>query len=314
MNIAVIGLGAIGRRHAENFRTLGCAVMAWDRDPSMRAGISCAESIEDALAGRDGVVIATPPDSHVDLGLAALRAGAHVLIEKPLAIDVAGGEALRDAAALHHRTLLVGYPWRHWPPLQYIKQQLDNGEIGRVLSVSTIYGYHLNRHGPHATRPESFLRDRKRGGGCLPDTSHAIDYLLWICGEIVEIAGVVETRHLAIAADDCADLVVRFKSGVVGHVRLSLWLPEVTSSLEILGETGTITWDRHTGARLNGAGGVYVAPGDINGVYLFEAAHFLACIRSETSPVCTGSDGIQTLRVIAAARQASAERRWVNIQ
>ena len=68
MNIAVIGLGGIGKRHVGNFRTLGCEVRAWDINPNAWGELDCIRpTLGEALDGADGVVIATPPDSHMDL-------------------------------------------------------------------------------------------------------------------------------------------------------------------------------------------------------------------------------------------------------
>lgn len=313
MKIAVIGLGGIGKRHVGNFRALGCDVRAWDIDPA-RTEVT---DLDAALDGADGVVIATPPDSHLRMARCAMsHGGAYVMIEKPLSANTDDVVATMQIAAADKHNVLVAYPWRHWPPLQYVKRLLDEGRIGRVLSAHTEYGYHLERHGPHANRPDSYMRSLARGGGCLLDTSHAIDYMRWLLGEITEVSGVVETRALKMDADDCANLTVRFASGAVGGLHLSLFLPDVTSRLEIMGERGRILWDRAEGAVMDARGewlSHRSSPNDINEMYLAEAAHFLACVRGEATPVCDGWDGLQTLRVVDAARRASAEKRWVTV-
>ena len=312
MNIAVIGLGSIGLRHVANFLALGCRVKAWDLAPAARAACrkTGVATIDEALDGADGVVIATPPDTHADLALPLSARNVWLMIEKPMAVDAEDGKFLRA-----HPRLLVAYPWRHWPALQAVKALLDAGRLGRILSVSTTYGYHLNVHGPHASNPESFMRDLSRGGGCLLDTSHAIDYVRWLCGEITHVSGVVETRALDMQADDSADLMVRFASVAVGTLRLSLCLPEVTSTLEIIGERGRLTWDRTTSrVRIEGeTPHEEVFGGHLNDMYVNEARHFMACIRGEETPVCDGWDGLTTLKVVDAARRASEEQRWVSV-
>ena len=315
MNIAVIGLGGIGRRHVANFRTLGCEVRAYDADPSRTE----AASLDEALDGADGVVIATPPDSHMEVAAAARRGrrDIYVMIEKPLGVTVKRLRAPSRVPQSSHT--LVAYPWRHWPPLQYVKRLLDEGRIGRILSAHTEYGCHFEKHMPHhAERPDSYLRSLARGGGCLLEMSHAIDYMRWLCGEITEVSGVVETRVLKMDADDCADLTVRFASGATGGLHLSLWLSEITGRLEITGENGALSWDRAANlVTLTEPDGLHVYKEyrrlDINAMYPAEAAHFLAVIRGGAQPVCDGHDGLQTLKVIDAARRASAEKRWVTV-
>ena len=214
--------------------------------------------------------------------------------------------------------VLVAYPWRYWPPLLYVKQLLDEGRIGRVLSARTVYGCHFEHHMPHhAERPDSYLRSLGRGGGCLLEMSHAIDYLRWLCGTITEVSGVVEMRELNMAADDCADMLVQFMSGAMGAVSLSLFLPAVTGWLDILGERGRITWDREHGVLLNTFGAEHLShrasPPELNEMYLAEARHFLAVVEGKETPRCDAWDGYQTMRVISAARKASEEKRWVDV-
>ena len=312
MKIAVIGLGSIGRRHAENFRALGCDVTTWDvREDSGRTH----DTLPGALRGSSGAVIATPPDVHVKDALVAAVYGARVMIEKPLSTSVEHAQAI----ALENTRILVAYPWRHWPPLQYVKDRLP--EIGRILSARIEYGAHLEKHYPtHANRPDSYMRDLSRGGGCLLDCSHAIDLMRWLCGEITEVSALVERRMLDMNADDSADLTVKFASGASGGIHMSLCLPEVRGRLEIVGENGAIQWERGTNVvRWRVGNGLWFgntsgyAPGDVSEMYLNEARHFLACIRGEATPVCDGWDGLQTLRVCEAARRASDERRWVTV-
>ena len=101
MNLAIIGLGSIGRRHLGNFRTVGVETLsAWDAAPAARAEAATqfpfariTDTLEAALDGAAAVVVCTPPDSHLMLGRLALERGAHVMVEKPLTQTVEGVEA-----------------------------------------------------------------------------------------------------------------------------------------------------------------------------------------------------------------------------
>lgn len=314
MKIAIIGLGSIGRRHFDNFRALGCEVFAWDSSPAAMLGfydpIYCTRTLDEALDGVDGVVICTPPNAHIDmLGIASLSCD-KIMVEKPLAHSV--GEA-KSGFADYHR-VLVAYPWRHWPPIQHVKALVESGAIGTIKAVSVTYGAHLDRHYPtHApARTDSYMRRIATGGGCLLDCSHAIDFVRWICGEITDVSGVVERRVIDMEADDAADLMVRFASDATGIFRLGLYFPEVRGELEIVGTEGVIRWSRTANTvTVNGKTTQYTEP--LGDMYVHEARHFLAVIRGEAEPVCSGWDGLQTLRVCEAARRASDEKRWVTV-
>lgn len=309
MTLAVIGLGSIGRRHVGNFRTLGVDVKAWDIAP--QPGL--VGSLDEALAGVDGVVICTPPDSHLAYARLAFARYLPVMIEKPLAHTSEDAAEIVRGAHEAGVPVLVAYPWRYWPPLRYVKALLDEQRIGTVLSARTEYGCHLERHMPNHARPDSYMRSLSRGGGCLLDTSHALDYVRWLLGDILQVAGVVERRALAIDADDSADLLLRMRSGAVVTPHLSLCLPTVTGRLEIVGAEGSIAWFRTIGVLLNGQPTAHFSPTapDLNAMYLAEAEHFLDVIEGTAAPRCTAWDGYQTMRVIDAARKASEERRWV---
>ena len=98
MKLAIIGLGSIGRRHLGNFHTVGVETLAaYDADPAQRAAAAAqfpfatvVSTLEAALDGAAGVVICTPPDSHVELGRLGAERGAHLMVEKPFAITTDG--------------------------------------------------------------------------------------------------------------------------------------------------------------------------------------------------------------------------------
>jgi predicted dehydrogenase len=328
MRIAVLGLGSIGRRHLQNFHAAGAddlAVydVAAERRTAAGAQFPFAQVMdtpEAAVAGCDGAVICTPPESHLPLARLAVAHGAHVMIEKPLTASPEGVEAFLRECDARDRRVLTGYNWRHWPPLQLAERLLKEGRIGAVRAARTEYAYHLDAHRYPGAYRASYMADPKQGGGCLLDESHAIDYMRWLCGEIVEVSALVErVSSLEIASDDLADLTVRFASGAVGNIHMNLFAWNVHSHFELLGERGVLQWRRlESEVRLfDGPANrweVYPSGGQLNDMYLEEARHFLACIRGEAAPRCDGWDGLRTMHVIEAARRSAAERRWVSVE
>jgi len=196
---------------------------------------------------------------------------------------------------------------------------LREGRIGAVHAGRTEYAYHLSTRYPGQDYRRFYMADVKQGGGCLLDESHAIDYMRWLLGEVVEVSAAVErVSSLEISTDDLADLTVRFASGAIGNIHMNLFAWNVHSHLEIMGEKGVIQWRRleneirvfdPTANRWE----IYPFGGQLNDMYVEEARHFLACIRGEASPRCDGWDGLKTMRVIDAARRAASERRWIRV-
>ena len=326
LKIAIIGLGSIGKRHLGNFHAVGADVVGFDASPAQREAVgrqfpyaAIAPTLEAALGGADGVAICTPPDSHVAIGWQAAECSAHLMIEKPLADRVDGIAPLLERCAEGKLAVLVAHNWRYWPPMLMVERFLKDGRIGQVRAARTEYAYHLSVRYPGQDYRKFYMADAAQGGGCLLDESHAIDYMRWLMGDIVEVSAVVDrVSSLQITTDDIADLTVRFASGAIGNIHMNLFAWNMHSHFELMGERGVIQWRRFENEiRVfdsdAGRWEVYPFAGQLNDMYVEEARHFLACVRGEESPRCDGADGLKTMRVIEAARQASAERRWVRL-
>jgi predicted dehydrogenase len=327
VKIAVIGLGSIGRRHLGNFRIAGADLLAgYDAAPAQREAAArdfpfatIGATLEAALDGADGVAVCTPPDSHVTIGELAAERGAHLMVEKPFAKTVEGVEALLKRCDARGLRVLTAYNWRYWPPMLLARKLLDEGRIGPIRAARTEYAYHLSTRYPGRDYRQFYMADARQGGGCVLDESHAIDYMRWLCGEIVEVCAVVDrVSSLEITSDDIADLTVRFDSGTVGNIHMNLFAWNVHSHFELMGEAGVIQWRRFENEIrvLDPPAGrweIYPFTCQLNDMYVEEARHFLACIRGETAPACDGWDGLKTMRVIDAALRSSSERRWVRV-
>jgi predicted dehydrogenase len=327
VKLAIVGLGSIGRRHLGNFHDLGVeALSAYDAAPAQRESAaaqfpfaSVAPTLEAALEDVDGVVVSTPPDSHLALAWMAAERGAHLMIEKPLTQSAEGVEALLSFCDARQLRVLTAYNWRYWPPMLLVERMLKEGRIGQIRAARTEYAYHLAFHRYHDKDYRQFyMSDAKQGGGCLLDESHAIDYMRWLLGEITEVSAVVDrVSSLEISTDDIADLTVRFVSGTVGNIHMNLFAWNIHSHFELLGENGVIQWHRSKNEirvfdPKAGRWEVYPFTCQLNDMYVDEAKHFLEVIRG-AAPLCDGQDGLKTMRVIEAARRASAERRWVRV-
>jgi predicted dehydrogenase len=327
MKIAVIGLGSIGRRHLGNLHSIGVEeVRAYDETATQRAAAAAqfpaarvTATLDAALDGVACAVVCTPPASHLDIARLAASRGAHLMIEKPLAGSSEGLEDFLRSCDERGLRVLTAYNWRYWPPMLFVERLLKEGRIGAVRAGRTEYAYHLSTRYPGQDYRRFYMADAKQGGGCLLDESHAIDYMRWLLGEIVEVSAVVDrVSSLEISTDDLADLTVRFASGAVGGIHMNLFAWNVHSHLELMGEEGVIQWRRFENEirvfdpKAN-RWEIYPFGGQLNDMYVEEARHFLACVRGEVSPRCDGWDGFKTMRVIDAARRAAAERRWVRV-
>lgn len=271
MNIAVIGLGGIGRRHLRNFLALDCTVFPYDIT-------SDVYTLEQALDRADGVVIATPPDSHAEI---ARQTDKPLLVEKPIALTVEDAQWIADRSVC-----LVGYQWRYDAGM--LAKHAEAIALGPLTYISTRYGY----DGASST-PQAMATAQKMGA--ILDCSHAIDYLRWIAGHIVAVQGCVIKDGLE------ADLVLRFASGASGYA--DLWLNRPLKCAWVAGtaERRAVFWQRPLDSP------------NTDAMYREEARHFLRCITGEARPMTDGFDAIETLRVCLAAQTAAREQRWVTL-
>jgi len=324
MNISVIGTGSIGRRHIGNFLSIGAQVTAFDADAAarerargMHPAAKYADSMDRALDKPDGVVICTPPDSHVAIGHAALATGAHLMIEKPIAHSLDGVEALLKACDAQKKTVLTAYNWRYWPPMHRVQELLKQGRIGKVLVARTEYSYDVTQRYQGKPARQFYMSNAAQGGGAVLDESHAVDYMRWHLGEADEVFAVIDKiSGLDQDTDDVCEIVVRFEGGALGNLHMDLFAPVMHGHFELTGERGIIRWDRPLNQVSVFDSGqarweIYPFACQLNDMYVDEARHFLDCIRGAAQPACDGWDGLKTLRFCVAAMQSSRERRWV---
>lgn len=236
LRVGVIGLG-MGRHHVVAFNAHPHArvVALCDLDADRLASIGDEHAIDarydDAakmLAEQDLdiVSVATPNRFHHPLTLQAIEAGAHVLCEKPMAMNAAEGREMVDAASAAGRKLAIHYNHRQRADVQVMGRYIEAGELGQVYFVRTTW--HRRRGIPG--RP-TFVSRQHSGGGCLIDLGvHIIDIALYLARfpRIVSVSGQVHRKfdqkyvpHLAMDVEDFATAYVRCEGGLTIAIEVS---------------------------------------------------------------------------------------------
>ncbi len=301
---------------------LGHRVTVWDEAPERRGSakrelaVDVATSLERGLEQRpDGVIVCTPPSTHVNLARRALDAMAHVFVEKPLAHSSEGVPELIDAAGRARRVLAVGFNLRFLPSLRRVKALLDGKRIGTVFSARAEFGFYLPAWRPGRDYRENYAVRASEGGGILLDAIHELDYLGWLFGEPREIfcaAGHVSS--LAGDTEDLAEVTIQFECGVLAQVHLDYLRRAYRRDLEVIGEDGVILWDY--AARSVQVLGPTPEPPEIHdgpneAMYGEEMRHFVRCIEGREESLVDGREALRSLRMVEAAKVSVAERRWV---
>jgi predicted dehydrogenase len=192
-SVLIVGCGSIGERHLRCFQKTGRAAVV-GCDPSEALGAKLAaeygaemhRDYETALqTSTDVVVICTPPPLHIPMALAALRAGKHVLIEKPLAADFSAVPQLQAVASASDRQVAVAYVQHVYPFLQSAHAFLRSGELGAIKHVTLVGGSHFPTGRPaHTTHyADTYYAKRETGGGVIQDAiTHVANFVESVLG------------------------------------------------------------------------------------------------------------------------------------
>jgi len=171
-------------------------------------------SLDDLLADReiDAVYISTPIFLHAPQAIQALRAGKHVLVEKPMAMTVEEGREMIEMARKEGRTLGVAYFRRFYPKVERVRELLEDGTLGDVVMVVSMYHtwYDPSPDDPKAWR----VHKGRAGGGVLWDMgSHRFDLLIGLFGMPTHLFAITDTLTHSYEVEDTASIFMRFRNG-----------------------------------------------------------------------------------------------------
>lgn len=327
--ILIVGYGSIGRRHLQNLRALshknfilyrtGKSTLPDDEIP----GIPVEYDLNEALAHRPWItIVANPTALHMEVALAAAKAGSHLFLEKPVSNTLSGVEKLRQIAHKKGLVIMVGYQFRFHPLLRQIKRLLETNEIGPVVSAQAHWGEYLPDWHPGEDYHQSYAAKKELGGGVILTLSHPFDYLRWLFGEVGSVFAVQsQNGGLGIDVEDSADILLSFKSGAIGNVHLDYIQHPPEHTLRIIGQKGVIFWDNLNGllkwqsGKTGGKWKKLSVPKnfDRNTMFIDEMHHFLTCITNSEQPLCTIDDGITALRIALSAKQSAKEKQLVKL-
>ena len=316
----VAGSGSMGRRHLENLRRLGAtdAVLfrTGQRDPGAPAVDAPEEfDLERALGRRPrALLVCNPSALHVPVALRAARAGVHLLIEKPLSHSLDGVPELQDEVRRRRLVALVGFQYRFHPGLRRVKQWLEEGAVGRVVSARVHWGEDLSTWHPGEDWRRSYAARRDLGGGAVRTLCHPLDYLRWFLGDVESVSAAVSSAVQGLDVEELAHLTLRFGSGALATVTLDYLQRPRAHGLEIVGTRGRISWADEDGAAYlhdtprNRVTPFAPPPGfSRNSAFLDEMRHLLACLEGDEEPQCTLADGRAALEVALAALRSAEE-------
>ncbi|MCP3803098.1 Gfo/Idh/MocA family oxidoreductase [Allokutzneria sp. A3M-2-11 16] len=315
MRFAIIGCGVIGVQHAAAIAALpdrATLVLAVDPvvERARALGAEWTTSVEEALARPDidAVAVCTPSGTHADLAVAALEAGKHVVIEKPLDVNVSAVARVAAAQKRAGRTVTVISQHRFDPSSQAVYRAIQDGRFGRITSgVASVAWWRGQDYYDSGAWRGTWELD---GGGALMNQSiHTIDLLVWMLGEPVEVfAWSACLAHTGIEVEDTAVANVRFASGALGVIHgTTAAYPGLSARLQVHGSLGSAVIDNDAltyfgDAEVAGRSSVGAGsdPAALSDVHIEQYRDFLGAVEEGREPLVTVGEGGRTLGVVCA--------------
>jgi predicted dehydrogenase len=322
VRFAVVGCGtAANHIHLPALRDSGATVTVFASRSPASAEATCAAWGSGAVLARwedavrrddvDAVVVAAPNAQHHPIALAALRAGKHVLVDKPMACTVAEADELIAAADASGRLLIPFQNTRFAAPFVAAAARVREGAIGEVSGFRIAFGH----AGPQDWAPRAtwFFERAISGGGCLIDLGvHAVDLLRAVVGdEVRQVAALLDGQAGDVETD--AQLVVRLHAGAIGSVHAS-WSarPGPDHQLTVFGTEGTLHLDARTPLTLLAASGERTRV-ELPATTSSPLEELLAAVRGERDPAITAVDGRAAVAAVEAAYRSAGEGRTIEV-
>jgi predicted dehydrogenase len=227
----IIGCGKVAHLHATALKNLEESEFkaVWSRTPSsaekfsIQYGVKPYSDISSMIREQalDLVIVCTPHPFHREPTNQALEAGAHVLVEKPLASSLGDCDAMIKTAEKHGRTLGVISQRRWYAPVMRVKEAINQDKIGEpILGTVNMLGWRDEAY--YNTDPWRGTWMEEGGGVLVNQAPHQLDILLWYMGQIDELFGMWgNLNHPYIKVEDTALAVIRFKNGALGNIIVS---------------------------------------------------------------------------------------------
>ena len=253
LNFAIVGCGRIAERHAEQITHLATLKAVCDIVESranqlgQKYGSKVYYNIDDLLKNEnendiDVVSICSPNGLHAEHSIKAFRKGFHVLCEKPMAISVFDcGEMIKEAERANKRLFIVKQN-RYNPPVQAIKDALDENRLGRIYSVQL--NCFWNRNPDYYTQSDWKGTINLDGGTLYTQFSHFIDLLYWLFGDVKNVEAVTKNfmHDQIMEFEDTGVVLIEFFNGIIGTINYNVnsYAKNMEGSLTIFGEIGTV--------------------------------------------------------------------------
>ncbi len=331
IKVALIGAGYIAHYHARGLQAIpgveivAVAAFTLQRAKEFAEKYSIKTATDDALslAGSsdiDAVVIATPNKFHAPFAIEFMNNGKDVFLEKPMAMNSEEGLLVKETAERNNRLVMVGHMWRFDTDVNFIKQVLDEGKLGKIVKTKG-YGIHEN-WGPAGW----FSQKELAGGGALADMGvHAIDTVRYLLGDPkpTKVYAKIGSHYGNYDVDDSGIVIISWDNGTESIIESGWWQPHMDGPEAGTGLYGTEgyanVFPTFMKVKVDGTPTKVEAKLPVRtehceqGMYTRQMEHFTESVRTRKQPVPGLTEGQIILNIVDAAYKSSETGEVVNL-
>ncbi|MBD3352539.1 MAG: gfo/Idh/MocA family oxidoreductase [Candidatus Lokiarchaeota archaeon] len=330
LKILVIGLGSMGKRRIRNLKALNeDDVIAFDpredrrKEVAQKFNINTFSSFEDAMNEKPEVfVISVPPDIHIKYQSYAVKNDIHFFTEASVVSD--GLEKVIEELKNKNIIGAASSTLRFHPAVKKIKQLIDDKEIGELCTFTYHSGQYLPDWHPWENINDFYVSKKETGGG-REIVPFELSWISWIFGNVKSVIGLVENSlDMGESIDDVYHSLLKFESGINGHLLVDVVSRFAYRQMKILGKKGVIEWDwskqrvrvfkpeKNEWMGFNVGGGTNEAGYNeniIEEMYINEIRHFLNSIRKKEEYHYSLEDDLAILNILYAIEKSSRNGR-----
>jgi len=326
LNMAVIGCGNIANyAHLPNLLKTGQKLVATCDIVEEKAKQAAEKFKADRfytdyrkvleLKDLDAVIIATPPDTHKEIAVDAVRTNRHVFLEKPLAANLEDAYEIYSQWKRSNVKFAVGFCLRHHGMFKYAKELVENNTVGEPvalwrIAIGTAIG---------VLPPMGWLTDRERSGGMVVENSiHMIDAFRWFAGDIASALAQYKTERIGINIEDNAYIVFTHRNNAFSSILQSWTATHTHESWGIVGKQGTVSVKGYVlgtmevSSRSRGLEEVKIEEDPIV-MYEKEMEDFVKSILEDKPVFATPLEGLKAMEAAVAAEKSSKEGKLIKL-
>lgn len=324
MNIGIIGLGSIGKRHIRCLSELGyrdiCALRSRNskRLPQELEYVKEYYDEKAFYSNRlDGVIISNPTSHHISSAIIALKKGMPIFIEKPLAANM---EEIDMIKGHDISRVMVGYCLRYHEIINKVKEFIDSGRLGKLQKADLYVGHYLPDWHPDQDYRNLYFSKKNLGGGVVRTLSHEIDLIGYLFGKIDEVfAKINKISDLEIDVEDNAYILL--KGDLLTSLELDYLNPVSTRKGMIVGSKGRLEYSfSDNSVRFTDYGHnehIIYENNTLAWNHMYEAQmkDFISFIKNrKTDRMCGFREGVDVIKIIENAEESNKRKCWKKVE